>query len=154
MTDPRPGGPMFTGRLSFLSNFYEGDPFDIPGLGAAATGEHAFNALKAVRRADAERVLSAPTPALAKRAGRAVALRPGWDAGLRVLAMQAVIDAKFSSELMSLRLAATGLERLVETNVWHDQFWGSCLCPRHAGVPGTNMLGELLMARRARGPLS
>lgn len=50
---------------------------------------------------------------------------------------------------MAQMLVSTGDIRLVETNVWHDQFWGDCTCPRHSAIPGTNMLGELLMALRS-----
>ncbi len=76
-------------------------------------------------------------------------LRPGWNTGVRVWAMQRVLAAKFAVPSLNQRLVATGDLMLVETNHWHDQFWGSCFCPKHEQVPGTNMLGELLMAIRA-----
>ncbi len=111
--------PMFRGPLAFLSNYRQ-------------------------------HVLEAPTPGESKRRGRRVTLRPDWDTGGRVLAMQQVLRAKFAPDTaLSAELAATGQLRLVETNHWHDQFWGDCTCPRHADLPGTNMLGELLMAIRS-----
>ncbi|MFJ4622236.1 NADAR family protein [Streptomyces sp. NPDC088812] len=141
--------PMFTGTFGFLSNFDE-TPFFVPPLGReAASGEHAFNALKTLDPAEQNHVLSAPTPGESKGRGRRVTLRPGWNTGMRVWAMQRVLMAKFAVPGLSQRLVATGDLMLVETNHWHDQFWGSCFCPKHEQVPGTNMLGELLMAIRA-----
>lgn len=149
-TDPHNGQtPMFSGPLSFLSNF-DPTPFHVPALDAVApTGEHAFNALKTLFPAEQKRVLAAAFAAEAKRLGRRVTLRPGWDNGVRVWAMQRVLAAKFSLPALGERLAATGDQPLVETNNWHDQFWGSCLCAQHGETPGINMLGELLMAIRA-----
>lgn len=141
--------PMFTDDLGFLSNF---DPtrFFVPQLGAVvASGEHAFNALKTLEPAEQNDVLAAPTPSQSKSRGRRVTLRTGWDAGVRVWAMQRVLMAKFLLPEMSQQLEATRDLLLVETNHWHDQFWGDCYCPRHIQAPGRNMLGELLMAIRA-----
>lgn len=141
---------MFRGDLAFLSNYHP-EPFYVPRLGAiAGSGEHAFNALKTLDPAERAHVLAAPTPGESKRRGRRVTLRPDWDTGARVLAMQTVLRAKFAPHTPSAqKLVATGDLRLVETNHWHDQFWGDCTCPRHADLPGTNMLGELLMALRS-----
>jgi ribA/ribD-fused uncharacterized protein len=142
--------PMFRDRLGFLSNFHPA-PFFMPLLGAeAASGEHAFNALKTLDPAERAAVLNAGTPGQSKRLGRRVTLRPDWDTGARVWAMQQVLVAKFAVPELTARLNATGDLKLVESNHWHDQFWGSCFCPSHARVPGQNMLGELLMALRTR----
>ncbi|MEV0443520.1 hypothetical protein AB0I46_31830 [Streptomyces spectabilis] len=68
--------PMFTNTLGFLSNFDE-TPFPVPLLGReAASGEHAFNALKTLDPAEQYHVLSAPTPGESKGRGRRVTLRP------------------------------------------------------------------------------
>lgn len=144
---------MFRGRLAFLSNF-DTTRFYVPVLDAVApSGEHAFNALKTTDPSEQLQVLAATTPQDAKRRGRRVALLAGWNEGARVWAMQRVLMAKFAVPPLAERLMATDGTALVETNVWHDQFWGSCICPRHAGVPGVNMLGELLMAIRAHGQM-
>ncbi|MFE7117652.1 NADAR family protein [Streptomyces sp. NPDC057654] len=140
---------MFTGTLGFLSNFDE-TPFFVPRLRRqVASGEHAFNALKTLDPAEQNHVLGAPDPGESKRRGRRVTLRPGWNTGMRVWAMQRVLTAKFAVPDLNQRLVATDDRMLVETNGWHDQFWGSCFCPKHERIPGTNMLGELLMAIRA-----
>ncbi|QWF85731.1 hypothetical protein HUW46_09211 [Amycolatopsis sp. CA-230715] len=140
---------MFQGDLAFLSNF-DTVPFFVPELGVEVpSGEHAFNALKTLDPVERQSVLDAPTPGKSKRLGRRVTLRPEWNAGVRVWAMQRVLRAKFAVPALASRLDATDDLALLETNQWHDQFWGVCLCPRHLPVPGTNMLGELLMAIRA-----
>lgn len=142
--------PMFSGDLWFLSNFHP-IAFWVPQLAAVPSGEHAFNALKTTNAGERQRVLSQPSPGLAKRVGRQVTLRAGWDTGVRVLVMRTVVDAKFDHHShLAERLLATDDLRLIETNDWHDNFWGDCLCSRTACADsGTNMLGEILMARRA-----
>ncbi|MFS0885278.1 NADAR family protein [Aeromicrobium sp. 179-A 4D2 NHS] len=142
--------PMFTGELGFLSNF-DTTPFDMPLLGGVVkSGEHAFNALKTLDPTQRAHVLAAQSPRDAKARGRRVTLRPGWDDGYRVRAMQDTLVAKFKHPDLAAKLIATGDLHLVEFNHWHDRFWGECTCPKHVGQQGVNMLGELLMALRAR----
>lgn len=140
----------FVGRLFFLSNF-DTTPFHVPELGEVVTsGEHAFNAFKTTDPAERRRVLDAATPGASKGVGRWVTLRPGWDEGVRVRAMQRVLVAKFAVPTLRDCLAATVVETLIEANDHHDNFWGSCVCGRPAcAAPGKNMLGELIMAIRA-----
>lgn len=151
--------PMFDldGPYGFCSNF-DTTPFQVPFLGVTVRSvEHGFNAAKTTDVLQRGRVLIAATPKAAKAAGRRVTLRPGWDEGLRVLVMQKLLVAKFSVPRLNEALLDTGTTTLVETNTWHDNFWGDCTCAdadgRHPAclAPGTNMLGELLMAVRARG---
>lgn len=138
----------FTGKYAFLSNFYLGEPlvywlvFD--------TAEHMFNALKTKDDSEAMWVSNAPTPAEAKRRGRQVTLKPGWDATERFRAMRLTLGTKFLNDA-SLRsqLLATGDAELVEGNSWHDNVWGDCRCGRSAcATPGENHLGRLLMELR------
>lgn len=146
MTRP---APMFHGELRVLSN-YASTPFYVPDLAATApTGEHAFNALKTLDLDARAAILATPSPGAAKKLGRSATLRAGWDTGVRVWAMTRVIVAKFADEDCAAVLLGTGDRHLIETNDWHDNFWGDCFCRRHSDVPGTNMLGELLMTQRA-----
>lgn len=140
------------GPYGFCSNF-DPTPFHVPFLGVVVrSAEHAFNAAKTTDVIHRGQVLIAPTPSKAKARGRHVRLRPGWDEGLRVLVMQKVLVAKFDVPRLRDSLDETGTTSLVETNSWHDNFWGDCTCGRNAcSDPGKNMLGELLMAVRARG---
>jgi hypothetical protein len=47
------------------------------------------------------------------------------------------------------KLLETKNAELIEGNIWHDNFWGSCECSRCNHKPGKNMLGRLLMEYRA-----
>jgi ribA/ribD-fused uncharacterized protein len=106
------------------------------------TVEHAFAAAKTLDPAERELIRLASRPGEAKRLGRQVALRPGWD-DLRVEVVRDLLARKFApgSEL-SARLLATGNAQLVEGNTWGDRFWGVCR------GQGRNQLGQLLMERR------
>lgn len=142
----------FAGDLAFLSNFWPSRvhyPAEGPGAAVYPTVEHAFQAAKTDDPAGRERIRVAPTPAAAKRIGRQVAMRPGWEQQ-RVGVMRDLLLQKFSAEPLRSQLVATGDAPLVEANTWHDQTWGDCRCRRHAATPGRNLLGELLMEVRAR----
>jgi ribA/ribD-fused uncharacterized protein len=136
----------FTGEWEFLSNFFpamlvwEGMYFP--------TSEHAFNAGKTLDVAERFWIAGAPTPAEAKRRGRSVALRPGWDETVRYEVMAEVLRAKFTCRTERTKLLlSTGTAELVEGNYHHDQHWGRCNCAAHAGR-GDNHLGRLLMQLR------
>lgn len=131
----------FRNEYRFLSNFYP-SPIVCP-IGSAQTAEHAYQALKANRPADAEIVLAAPTPGAAKRAGRKIAIREDWEA-VKLAVMRDVLALKFAhgSQLAQL-LLWTSDALLVEGNTWGDQYWGA------VDGFGQNWLGHLLMARRA-----
>lgn len=148
--------PMFTGDLIALSNF-DTTPFWVPSLGVTVkSNEHLFNAYKTLDSVERARVLDAGTPGQAKAVGRRVTLRPGWDEGVRVRAMQTGLLAKFAVPELRAVLDGTGTMALVETNRWHDNFWGDCIgggrtpCKPECALPGQNLLGELLMALRCR----
>lgn len=149
---------MFTGDLTALSNF-DTTPFHVPSLGVTVkSNEHLFNALKFTDLDYRAYVLDAPTPGEAKRRGRTrkQPLRPGWDTGGRVRAMQTGLLAKFADPVLRAVLDSTDDRLLIETNRWHDTFWGTCIgggrtpCRPDCALPGKNMLGELLMALRCR----
>lgn len=138
----------FTGTHEFLSNGHEGDPFDIQlgdNLYGFATGEHAYQSLKATTWDEFEWIRLAEKPFGsdgAKKRGRAVTCWPDWEER-KYDAMRVVLDAKFASGMMAALLLDTGDAELIEGNTWGDTCWGVC-----NGV-GRNWLGTLLMARRA-----
>ena len=150
--DPEQGAPPvipgFWGTWAFLSNFrpaylvWEGDPYP--------TSEHAFNAGKTLDPVRRKWVAEASTPWEAKRRGRSVLLRPGWDERVRYEVMASVLRAKFVAHpLRTEALLSTGHAELIEANRWHDQVWGDCRCGRPACAPvGANHLGRLLMELR------
>jgi len=143
----------FTGQHGFLSNFHP-SPLVLDGV-PYPSAEHAFNTLKTLDAAQAETVRTAPSPGMAKRAGRRVTLRPGWDEHVRFDVMAQVVRAKFTNRELRAALLGTGDALLIEgtgtgKRAWHDQTWGQCFCPKHASFAGGNHLGRILMAERAR----
>lgn len=139
----------FRGRWAFLSNFHRA-PLTWEGIDYP-TSEHAFNAGKTLDPAARLSIAVASTPREAKRLGRMVQLRPGWDETVRFEVMAAVLRAKFCCHPGRVdALLTTGDAVLVEGNTWHDQTWGDCRCGRAACTgPGENHLGRLLMELRA-----
>jgi ribA/ribD-fused uncharacterized protein len=133
----------FQGKYRFLSNFYpskvtvewETDRVEVP------TVEHGFQAMKATNRRDFDAICNAPTPGIAKRMGKEIALRLEWNA-YKIDFMEGLLRQKFSSTPLRDALIETGNEILVEGNDWGDTFWGIC------GRRGENHLGQLLMKIR------
>lgn len=148
--------PMFTGDMLTLSNF-DTKPFYVPSLGIwVKSNEHLYNMYKTLIQSERDEVLAANTPGKAKSIGRRVTLRPGWDNGIRLRAMQTGLLAKFADPDMRAFLDSTGDMHLIETNRWHDSYFGTCIgggrtpCLPRCAQPGQNVLGELLMALRCR----
>lgn len=132
----------FSGEYAFLSNFFpHGIKYD--GL-EYPTSEHAFQAAKTLDIGERRKIAAAGTPAMAKRMGRKVKLRPGWE-GIKVEEMRKILRLKFADPDLYNRLCQTGHEPLVEGNYWGDTFWGVC------GGKGKNWLGKLLMEIRDDG---
>lgn len=150
MTDPAPPPVIddFTGPWAFLSNFHIGDvAFDGDTYPSA---EAAFNAGKTLDPTERALVRDQPTPSKAKRIGRQVTLRDGWDERVRFDVMTQVITAKFTDPDLRSRLLGTADALLIEGTTWHDDTWGDCRCAKHKAWPGQNRLGRILMAERAR----
>lgn len=132
----------FRGPYRFLSNFqscvvyYEGLRYP--------TTEHAYQAAKTLDMTLRAQFASLATPREAKRLGRTVKLREGWDS-MKLGVMRELLRQKFSDLNPALRdaLKATGEELLVEGNTWGDRYWGIC------GGVGDNHLGRILMEIRS-----
>lgn len=163
-------------EYNFLSNFYEGGPFVLPGItwenlfkackaplpGADAfdeltgpvefrTGEHAFAAMKfwSTDWSHFYDIVLAGGPGGAKSMGRSRShpLRPDWE-DVKYDVMYAVVRTKFShSREEGQWLLDTGDRLLVEGTWWHDSVWGVDL--EHSHLKGRNWLGSMLMTRRA-----
>lgn len=123
----------------FLSNFWPVkivvDGVEYPSV------EHAFQASKTLSLPDRFTIKGISGPGQAKRFGRTVPVRPGWDV-MKVGVMLGLLRQKFSDPTLRTRLLDTGDAELVEGNWWGDTYWGVC-----KGV-GENMLGKLLMKVR------
>lgn len=129
----------FSGPYEFLSNFHR--------MPDGSTVEHHYQAAKAVVPLQAQFVMNAITPGIAKRRGRTVKMRADWEEVKRDVMLR-LLRTKFEKEPYRSLLLDTGDAYLEEGNTWHDQYWGSCSCPMHYGVEGQNWLGKLLMQVR------
>lgn len=135
----------FNGEYRFLSNFY---PCRIKYRDLIFSSvEAAFQAAKCAVPADMI-PFQEYSPSEAKARGRKVSLRPDWEQ-YKVSVMRELLQSKFQAnpELLG-QLLKTGDAVLIETNNWHDNFWGNCTCTRCQSIPGKNVLGNLLMQVR------
>ena len=136
---------MFRGKYSFLSNFSPAVVYGYP------TVEHAYQAAKTTNKAERTGIRQARTPALAKKMGRQLDIREGWDE-MKLEVMETLLRKKFAIPMLHKALAETGDMHLCEINYWHDNFWGDCGCQKCQNIEGQNHLGKLLMKIRSDYP--
>jgi ribA/ribD-fused uncharacterized protein len=131
----------FSKEHRFLSNF-DYAPLTVLGI-PFLSSEAAYMACKTLD-IETRKTFSNVTPLIAKRMGRRLTLRPGWDDGiLKVECMELCLRSKFGNNPeLAKKLAETGNAKLIEGNTWNDTFWGVCR------GRGENMLGKLLMEVR------
>jgi ribA/ribD-fused uncharacterized protein len=146
-TTPRSAAPAkiaeFQGEYRFLSNFWPAT-VEFEGI-MYPTAEHAYQSAKTLDMNERKRIAELPTPGEAKRAGRALALRPDWEQ-VKLGVMEECVRYKFTHHAeLSQKLLATADAHLEEGNTWGDTFWGTV----HGA--GQNHLGRILM--RVRGEL-
>ena len=138
MTTPRIA--RFIGQYRFLSSFWS-VRITVEGVEYPSV-EHAYQASKTLSLSDRLAIRKLFTPGMAKRYGRNVLLRPGWNT-MKVDVMFGLIQQKFSNPTLRTMLLDTGEAELVEVNNWGDTFWGVFQSY------GENNLGKLLMKVRA-----
>lgn len=129
----------FQGNYRFLSNFWP-CRIEFEGL-VYPSVEHTYQASKTQDDEARARILVARTPGDAKRAGKRVKLRSGWDS-IKVAVMTDLVFRKFQDPGLAEKLKATGERPLVEGNTWGDVFWGVY------NGRGENHLGKILMRVR------
>jgi N-glycosidase YbiA len=130
----------FQGEYRFLSNFW---PAEVVFEGITyPTAEHAYQAAKSLDPIDRQRIAVSPTPAEAKRAGRALKPREDWETA-KFDVMERVVRDKFTRHAdLRTQLLTTGDAQLIEGNTWGDRVWGV-----YQGE-GENRLGLILMKVR------
>ncbi len=129
----------FQGEHRWLSNFWPAK-VALDGMTYQSV-EHAYQAAK-TNPSEREPFLHC-TAAEAKQLGRGVSIQSGWD-DQKVAVMRSLIEQKFApGSTLAEKLIATGKVRIIEGNHWGDTFWGVCR------GNGRNLLGEILMERRA-----
>lgn len=150
----------FKGTYAFLSSFAP-IPVKLPWFHdwEAPTREHGFQAAKCADWQDMMHVLHAQTPGEAKKRGRAVKMRAGWDGVKREVMLELAL-IQFRQPGPRTSLAATGDHVLVEGNTWGDTYWGAIrsaapALPSWGGpddqgftLSGHNWLGRVLMMVR------
>lgn len=136
----------FRGNKAFMSNFHPA-PVYYDGV-LYPTTEHAFVAAKTLNIYERTKVSECSTPAAAKKYGRTtITLRKDWH-DIQVNIMKELVFQKFFMyPLLAEQLLAQEGE-IVETNEWHDCFWGACECNRCLNRPKLNHLGKILMSVR------
>ena len=133
----------FQGPYRFLSNFFE-TPIKL-GDQTFPSLENAYQAAKTQDPLIREAFVRI-TASEAKRMGRSIHLRDGWEAN-KVTFMEVLLERKFRDPELREKLIATSQKFLIEGNTWHDNYWGICTCNSCPGT-GENMLGNLLMDLR------
>lgn len=133
----------FKGEHAFLSNFFPCYVHLKLAGELYTTVEHAFQAAKTLDAHQRYLIRTSATPVAAKRRGRGVELRPGWE-GMKRFVMACLVRQKFEAPELRRRLLDTGLVPLEEGNTWNDTYWGVDL----ATGEGENHLGRILMRVR------
>lgn len=87
--------------------------------------EHAFHAAKSLDRAERDHISRLPDWRDAKRYGRQLQLRPGWDQIRRAVMLQLQLCKFTQYPDLAEALVATGPRVLVEGNWWGDTHWGA-----------------------------
>ena len=137
----------FTGNWKFLSNFSNHKV--VFNLETYPTSEHLYQALKTFDLNDRLEIKNASTPGRAKRRGQKTKIRSNWDF-IKDQYMYGIILLKFKqNEDIKKKLLSTFEYKLIEGNVWHDNYWGNCTCEKCKNIIGKNMLGKALMTVRS-----
>lgn len=130
----------FFGEYRWLSN-YHNVPIIVDGLVYGST-EAAYQALKCDNRQVRE-AFTLYTPAEAKKAGKTVVLRPGWEDMKKTIMFELNFQKFYYNEELGKKLLATRDREIIESNWWKDTYWGVC------GGEGENWLGITLMSVRS-----
>jgi ribA/ribD-fused uncharacterized protein len=140
----------FVNEHEYLGNYDKKHPFQAPPYGWGGpvltwkSNEHYFHAPKGGTLSFAITVAQTPTPAEAKKRGRAVTLRPDWDA-IKLDVMLTGLRHKFDqNEDICQKLVATGKCLLMEGNNHGDDYWGCVWNAVDRKWDGDNWLGRLL----------
>lgn len=132
----------FNNKYSFLSNFY---PVKVEYKGVVYdNAESAYQAQKCKKASDKNQFIGVDG-AIAKKLGRKVEVIDGWDSFKHQIMFEIVYQKFLQNQSIADRLLATKNEMLIETNYWHDNYWGSCECENCKDVGGMNNLGFILM---------
>lgn len=138
----------FRGEYLFLSNFYEDKKYPVHFMGLVfSSAEAAFQSAKS-EFLDIRKEFCRLNAKDAKKYGRKIKLRPGWE-DVKDSMMKQVIRNKFIPyPTLSKKLVDTYPSLLIEGNNWHDNHFGSCYCHKCIDISKENVLGKLLTELR------
>jgi ribA/ribD-fused uncharacterized protein len=91
------------------------------------------------------------SPSKVKKIGKNIVIRFDWDS-IKDNIMYYGLTQKFKDDELMDKLISTKDSKLIEGNLWHDNYWGSCFCEK-CGYKGKNKLGKLLMIIRDKNNL-
>ena len=128
----------FFGVYRWLSNF-EGEL-------NGRTVEHYYQAAKCIDPKEKEFILSQPKANLARREGQKVKCRPDWHY-YKFKVMFKLLLWKYKHRKYKDALLSTKDAYLEESNTWHDNAFGNCICEK-CGGKGKNVLGKMEMLIR------
>lgn len=136
----------FDDEYCFLSNFYPRPV--VYDSKIYPTPEHLYQCFKTLDMDAREDLRQLPTAGQAKRMGSKLVMRPDWEE-MKIKFMKSVVDIKFAQSVEFRQLLVrTGDKIIVESNNWHDNFWGNCNCLNCHSIYGANHLGYILMNKR------
>lgn len=141
-SSPHPTITRLVGAFEALANDSMAHPFSMQDSWPASA-EHHLQAFKTTDAAQRVAIYDTASVAEAVRRGGQVAARPGWDEGMKIVAMERILAAKFSVPENADVLTRAARYDIVAGNTVHETFWGCCWCPTCGGA-GRNQLGELL----------
>lgn len=137
----------FNGHFVFLSNFSPHSFVDLKGV-EWKTVEHFYQAAKTNDFKQKIVIAEADTPGKAKRFGQEVDLIKDWNRK-KISVMYRALKMKFDQNPdIKKKLISTFAYKLVESNYWHDNYWGNCFCDKCDKIRGQNYLGNILMIVR------
>jgi len=135
----------FFKEYRYLSNFhvkefiYKGKTYQ--------SSEHAYQAYKATNEEDHEWIRNSSTPKESRIRGQKISMKTDWNK-IKYDVMLEILIEKFKDEELKQKLLSTGNSYLEETNWWHDNFWGNCICDDCQHYKAQNNLGKILMKIR------
>jgi ribA/ribD-fused uncharacterized protein len=136
----------FRNKYRKLSNFSPDSFTDEYGL-RWKTAEHYFQAHKTDNQYQHMEIFLSLNGESAKALGKKVEIREDWNKIRHAVMLKALIF-KFSQNPEAKRVLMSTEGYVEETNTWHDNYWGNCICSKCKNLPGKNMLGRFLMRLR------
>lgn len=132
----------FKNNYTFLSNFYP-TKLEYKGI-FYDNAEAAYQAQKCKNKDDKFKFIGI-NGATAKKLGKTIDIIDGWDGFKHEIMFEIVYQKFLQNNSIAEKLIATENEMIIETNYWHDNFWGSCECENCKYIKGMNNLGYILM---------